>query len=150
MIKQKRTVGLIAFLRGSSNPADMMPGCANFDHCYGGCLFRTAEGTPNNDLLEEEKSKCSCLVQQGLRCASFERAILPMAKDIGLQSVYSQYEKSIGIEGALKISIGSARLCPECGAGLKLRQRFCDSCSKRRRQKSYRKVRENQRLVRHS
>ena len=150
MSKRKRTVGLLAFFRGSSYPAEGIPGCANYDKHYGGCLFRTAERTPSNDLLEEEKSKCSCLVQQDKRCAYFEKAVLSTAKDIGLQSVYSQYEKSIGIEGALKISIGSARLCPECGAGLKLRQRFCDSCSESRRRDSYRKSRENRRSKRNS
>ena len=129
----RKTVGLTTFLKGSSNPADRMPGCANYDHHYGGCLFRD-----------------TCLVQDGKRCSYFETTVLPTAKDIGLQSVYSQYEKSIGIEGALKISIGSARLCPECGAGLKLRQRFCDSCSESRRRDSYRKSRENRRSKRNS
>ena len=130
---KRKTVGLIAFLKGTSNPADMMPGCANYDGNYGGCL------------LDE-----TCKVEQGKRCVYFEKAVLPTAKDIGLQSVYSQYEKSIGIEGALKISMGQARLCPECGAGLKLRQRFCDSCSKRRRRDSYRKTRANKRSKRNT
>jgi len=43
-----------------------------------------------------------------------------------------------------------ARRCSDCGAALKPRQRCCANCKKRRREKSYRKARENQRSKRNS
>lgn len=43
---------------GDDDPKSRNPGCANFDHHYGGCLFRD-----------------ECLVQQGERCGYFERVI---------------------------------------------------------------------------
>jgi hypothetical protein len=43
---------------GDTDPKSRNPGCANFDHHYGGCLFRD-----------------ECLVQQGQRCRYFERVI---------------------------------------------------------------------------
>jgi len=43
---------------GDADPEASNPGCANFDHHYGGCLFRD-----------------ECLVQQGERCEYFERVI---------------------------------------------------------------------------
>jgi len=43
---------------GAADPKSRNPGCANFDHHYGGCLFRD-----------------ECLVQKGKRCEYFERVI---------------------------------------------------------------------------
>jgi hypothetical protein len=44
---------------GDTDPKAMILECANFDHYYGGCLFRD-----------------ECLVQQGEHCEYFERVIL--------------------------------------------------------------------------
>lgn len=132
MAKQKKSVGLIAFLRGNTDPAIGMPGCANYDHHYGGCLFAD-----------------TCQVEQGQRCGYFERAVLPTAEDIGLKGlVYSLYQEHVGIDGGLERE--PIRCCPDCGAELKPRQRYCDDCSKRRRLESYRKKREKNRSKRHS
>ncbi len=135
MAIRKRTVGLIAFLRGSTNPENKMPGCCNYDHDSGGCL-----------------DKDCCLVKQGRRCGYFEKVVLSTSVDLGLKElVYSLYQKHVGIaEDDPLINTANIRPCPDCGTELKPRQRFCASCSKRRRQKSYRKARENQRLVRNS
>ena len=122
MSMRKRSVGLIAFLKGNSDPAVDMPGCANYDHYYGGCLF--AE---------------TCLVEKGKRCGYFERAVLPTAEGIGLKElVYSLYERQVGIAGIGQFDSGEIRRCPDCGAELKPRQRYCDECSKKRRQKTRR------------
>jgi hypothetical protein len=51
----RKSVGLIMFLKGSSNPKQQMPGCANYDHYYGGC-----------SLWGE------CRQEQGKRCDYFE------------------------------------------------------------------------------
>ena len=126
MPKRKRTVGLIAFLKGSSSPEERMPGCANFDHYYGGCLFSD-----------------TCLVQEGKRCGYFEKAVLPTAADIGLKEhIYSQYQKHVGIAGVGQFDSGNIRRCPECGAELKPRQRYCDKCRDERRRDSYRRRRQ--------
>ncbi len=135
MIKQKRTVGLIAFLRGSTSPENKMPGCCNYDHDSGGCL-----------------DKDCCLVEQGKRCRYFEKVLLPTSVDLGLKElVYSLYQKHVGIaEDDPLINTANIRPCPDCGTELKPRHRYCDNCTRRRRQKSYRKARGNQRLVRNS
>jgi len=124
-MSKRKHIGLMAFLKGSSNPADQMPGCANYDHHYGGCIF--------ND---------TCLVQEGRRCGYFEKAVLPVASELGLQNIYEAYEKQTGA-GMLKRS--QARICPDCGEPLRPRQKFCDDCTRKRRQKT---KRENQRKFR--
>lgn len=125
MAKRKRTVGLIAFLKGNTDPAVGMPGCANYDHHYGGCLFHG-----------------SCLVEEGKRCGYFERAVLLTAVDIGLKElVYSLYERQVGIAGIGQFDSGEIRRCPDCGAELRWRQRYCDDCKHKRRRRSYRNSR---------
>jgi hypothetical protein len=134
MAKRRRTVGLIAFLKGSADPKAEMPGCANFDHHYGGCLLA---GT--------------CKAQDGQRCGYFERAVLPTAEEIGLTDVvYSAYEAHVGIAGNGLLKRGQVRRCPDCGDEVGPRQRYCRKCSKRRRRQSYRRARKKQRLVRNS
>jgi len=125
MAKRRRTVGLIAFLKGSTNPAEGMPGCGNYDHHYGGCLFGD-----------------KCLVQEGQRCEYFERAVLPTAADIGLKDVvYSAYERQVGIAGNGLLKRDQIRRC-QCGAELKRRQRYCDDCTAKRRRQTYRRSRQ--------
>jgi len=125
MAKRKRTVGLIAFLKGNTDPAVGMPGCANYDHHYSGCLYG------------------ACLVEAGQRCGYFEKAVLPIAGEIGQQKIYAAYES---LTGADPLARPQARLCPDCGAELKPRQRYCDDCKRKRRRQSYR----NSRLMRNS
>ena len=124
MAKRRRSVGLIAFLKGSSDPKEQMPGCANYDHYYGGCLFADA-----------------CLVEQGNRCGYFEKAVLPIAYELGLQNVYDAYEEQCGISGDGMLNRSSARVCPDCGGPIRPRQRYCDDCSRKRRRATYRRSR---------
>ena len=119
-MKRQRSVGLIAFLKGSTDPAAGMPGCANYDHHYGGCLFGD-----------------TCKVQEGQRCGYFERAVLPMAETIGLnEAIYSQYEQQVGIAGIGVLKRGQVRRCPDCGNEVGPRQRYCENCSTQRTQKA--------------
>ena len=121
MAKRKRSIGLIAFLKGSADPKAEMPGCANFDHRSDGCLCGDA-----------------CLVQTGQRCHHFEKVVLPTAGDIGLrESVHSQYRKHVGLGDNGELGTEPIRRCPDCRAELRPRQRYCDDCRKRRRRKSY-------------
>jgi len=81
-VDMRRTIGLVTFLKGNTDPAVGIPGCANYDHHHGGCLVGEA-----------------CKVEQGKRCGYFERAVLPTANDVGLgERVYSLYEKQTGIK----------------------------------------------------
>ncbi len=124
MAKGKRTVGLIAFLKGVSDPKTGMPGCANLDHHSSGCSYGNV-----------------CLVQTGKRCRYFEKVVLPTSGDIGLrESVYSQYRKHVGLDGNGELGIGPLRRC-DCGAELKQRKRYCDHCASKRRRETYRKSR---------
>ena len=119
MSKRRRSIGLIAFLKGNTDVAVGMPGCANYDHYYDECLFAD-----------------ECLVQQGKRCGYFERAVLPTAEDMGLtEQVYSLYEKHVGIDGGLNRE--PVRRCPDCGAEIKPRKRYCDDCVRKRRRKTF-------------
>jgi hypothetical protein len=125
MSKRRRTIGLIAFLTGKTDPAAGVPGCANYDHHYGGCLFG-------------EK----CKVEKGQRCAYFEKAVLPTAAQIGLKKhIYSRYANQVGIDVEIEALETEIKRCPDCGAELKPRQKYCDTCSKRRRRESYTKSR---------
>jgi hypothetical protein len=109
MARWKQTVGLIAFLKGNTDPKSGMPGCANYDHHYGGCLLAD-----------------TCKVQEGQRCGHFERAALPTAEEIGLADVvYSAYEAHVGIAGNGLLKRGQARRCPDCGDEVGPRQRYC-------------------------
>ncbi len=128
MVKRRRTVGLIAFLKGSTDPAVGMPGCADYDHHHGGCLLAD-----------------TCKVQEGQRCGYFERAVLPTVEAIGLKDVlYSAYEGHVGIAGNGLLKRGQIRRCPDCGDEVGPRQRYCSNCSKSRRRQSYRRAREKQ------
>jgi len=131
---KRRSVGLIAFLKGNTDPAVGMPGCANYDHHYGDCLLAD-----------------SCKVQDGKRCGYFERAVLPTADAVGLkEAIYSQYEQQVSIAGIGMLKRGQVRRCPDCGEEVGPRQRYCVNCSKRRRRKSYRRARDKRRLMRNS
>ena len=121
MVKRKRTVGLIAFLKGNTDPKKQMPGCANLDHHYGGCLFAQ-----------------ECKVQQGKRCHYFEEAVLPTAADIGqMEHIYSQYQSHVGLAG-YGLQAGKIRPCPDCGGELLPRQRYCSDCKRKRARASKR------------
>ena len=130
MGNRQRTVGLIAFLKGSSNPKEMMPGCANYDHHSGGCL-----------LAE------TCFVQKDRRCHYFEEVVLPTAADIGqLELVRSLYERHVGV-AETEPDTNRIRRCPGtdrhgCGAVLPPRKRYCDKCRDERRRDTYRKGRQ--------
>jgi len=129
-MKPKRLVTLKVFVKGSSNPDDLMPGCANYDHHYGGCVF--AE---------------TCKVLDGERCGWFERAVLPTAADIGQRDhVYALYEQTTGAlidRNKTRRKTGDVRPCPDCGSALRPRQRYCDACSKKRKRAASRERRLN-------
>ena len=118
MAKRNRTIGLIAFLKGSTDPKAGMPGCANYDHHYAGCLFQDV-----------------CLVQEGKRCGYFEKAVLPT----GTSEIYSKYEAHCDLTEPLVRP--EVRQC-SCGKVLKSRQRYCEDCSRKRRRATYRKSRQ--------
>lgn len=111
-----KIISLIQFLKGTTNPKDGTPGCADYDHHYGDCLF----------------SKCK--VEQGNRCSYFERAVLPT----GSSDVREKYESITGvyIEGI------AVNLCGDCGYRIPPRRRYCDKCVEKRRKATYRQRRD--------
>ena len=120
-----KKVKLLAFLQGSTKPEQRMPGCANYNSNRSDCLL--------GEL---------CLVEQGKRCDYFERCVLPTAAYNGqLLSLTRQYEEKTGATGLTGRSAAMGRDCPDCGAELSGRARYCDPCKKRRRQNAYRKAR---------
>ncbi len=126
---------LRAFIRGSTNPKEHTPGCANLDGSD--CIFVT------------DSDKSPCLIEIGKPCPYFEKAVLPTAEDIG-KSEYMRkaYAKQIGLD-ADKVT-AKTRYCPDCDGELKKGQKYCDICTKKRRIASYQKSRENKRLTRNS
>jgi hypothetical protein len=120
----RKTVGLITFLRGSSLPSDQMPGCANYDFDRDGCLFEDT----------------GCKVEKNKRCGYFERAVLPTAKDIGLQELVNDlYAEATGF---ISKPVKNIRRC-SCGEALMPRQRSCEKCLRNRRKSTYRQKRDN-------
>lgn len=113
MARRKRSVGLIALLKGNSDPKAEIPGCANYDHHYGGCLFQDV-----------------CLVQEDKRCGYFEKAVLPVGDSITRQ----KYEALTGAYIGGQVM----NLCSDCGKSVPPRRRYCDKCKKKRRQKTNR------------
>lgn len=119
-----KSVGLLTFLRGSSDPKAKMPGCANYDHHYGGCVFDK-----------------TCLVEDRKRCGYFEKSVLPTAVEIGLRdNLYKLYAKQIDIKEQLIQKPEDVRKCT-CGTPLLPRYRMCPKCSQKARQETYRNKR---------
>jgi len=119
-----KKIRLKTFLAGSSSPEQRMPGCANLDRSYGGCLF--AE---------------SCKVMDGFRCEYFEQAVLPTARDIGLYAeMLQQYKDQTGGEYDPVVDSDDQRQCA-CGQALEKRRRICDKCRRKRRKETYRRNR---------
>jgi hypothetical protein len=120
-------MNLNSFLKGSSNPTDKTPGCANYDHLFGGCLMVD-----------------TCHVEEGERCSWFEKAVLPTAADTGnLEKITTEYAKRLKkpeLSGVIasELGISAKRTCPDCGDVLQDRRRFCDRCKQRRSRAAHR------------
>ena len=126
---QGKTAGLIVFLKGDSNPKDKVPGCSNYDHYYGGCLFDE-----------------SCKVQSGQRCGYFEKAVLPTAIDTGqFENIIRRYKRRCKIE---YFDHSTIRTCPDCGNELPANKKYCSTCIVKRRRLTYRKARSKRNSLR--
>lgn len=106
---------LRAFIRGSTNPKDKTPGCANLDGSD--CIFIT------------DGDDYPCLIEIGKACPYFEKAVLPTAEDIG-KSEYMRkaYAKQIGLDADKVSASDAARHCPGCDVELKAGEKYCKSC----------------------
>ena len=113
-----KSVGLIRFLKGTTDVKAGMPGCVNYDRLSGDCLLGK-----------------KCKVEQGKRCSYFERAVLPTGDD----SIRQKYEDLTGVYVKGK----AANLCGDCGARIPPGRRYCDNCRRKRRQATYRRNRGN-------
>lgn len=103
--------------------------CTNFDNHHQTCL----DGEP-------------CKVLGGKQCGYFEKNVLcpPDYKyklpNYDYAKLFAQYAEQTGTK-AQRVEV---RRC-ECGNPLRLRQRFCDDCSLKRRKDSNRKYNRNSR-----
>jgi hypothetical protein len=83
-----------------------------------------------------------CGVLSGKRCGYFEKRVLVLGSpdykfrlpDYDYQKLFAQYAEVTNTES----KVVKQRLC-DCGAPLKHRRRFCDSCSQKKRKVSNRK-----------
>lgn len=88
--------------------------CANYQSHYDICIIN-------------EKP---CLLSENKRCPYFEKVIFPIAAQQGVLNKvriwYEMKEKSV-------------RSCPDCGAELAYRKRYCNRCSKKRKRTTQRR-----------
>jgi len=105
--------------------------CANFDRHYQTCI-----------------DDAPCKVLEGRRCGYFERCVLGppdyrfRLPDCDYGKLFAQYAEQTGTESQTV----EQRLCA-CGAPLRLRQRFCDDCTRKRRLKAKREYQRETRTV---
>jgi len=105
--------------------------CCNFDRHYQTCI-----------------DDAPCKVLSGKRCGYFEKCVLGPADyryrlpDCDYGKLFAQYAEQTGTESQTV----EQRLCA-CGAPLRLRQRFCDDCTRKRRQKAQREFQRKSRTV---
>lgn len=118
-MKKTKESTIVAFLKDN---------CANYDRHYQKCLFAD-----------------SCRVFDGQRCGYFEKCVLgpPDYKyklpGYDYSKLFAQYAE---LTGAQRQRV-KVRRCG-CGAVLSPRQRFCESCAKKRRLATYRENRQRQ------
>lgn len=134
-----KTVSLLKFLKGSSKPADKMPGCSRYDHKNGRCLlcWRGCGDKERCKGCTDFEPYTLCQIQIGNRCPYFHKAVLPTAIDIGqLERLTKLYHKQVGIGNFKPSNLQNGkpiRQCPGidengCGNELKSRRRLCDEC----------------------
>ena len=101
----------------------------------GSCLGIKPEDLVDSgqEKLASPKGKCLLLLKK--RCRYFEDAVLPLANDPPssykpgeLQECRERYYAMMGIPRKSP----TVRTCPDCGAALAKRQRFCARCSSKR------------------
>ena len=150
---KSREVSLLVFLRGSSNHKDRMPGCANYDRLYGGCLvcWCRCEDKEHCRTCPDYEHYSKCQIEIGRRCAYFEKAVLPTAKQIGqLERLEKIYRKRAGFKSNERLNIKKAvRKCPgldgnKCDAELIPRMRLCDDCREKKNRANKRKWKQEQ------
>jgi len=104
-----------------------------------------------------------CLVKRRMRCRYFEGCVLPLSSRVpvyaGAASDYRRNLSPQAIDGApqavkdhpffhtfnSRAGGTKARMCPECGAPLAKRKRYCAKCTAKRRRESYRDEKRRQR-----
>lgn len=126
-----QNISLTAFIKGNHSSKPPIPGCASYDTHYGGCVYAV-----------------HCKVEQGKRCGYFERAVLPVAAQLGIGGLIGDaYADKVHLVGFRPKMTRDARLCG-CGAPLKPRQRLCEKCAVEKRRKTYREGQRKSRLAR--
>jgi len=149
-----RTIGLLSFLRGSSDQNNGTPGCSNYNHEHGGCLLCWSK-CDKSVCVACELQDTRCRVELGQRCNYFEKAVLPTAWQIGCgDSILKQYRQKSGEDliGKVKeIKHEDTKYC-ECGEPLRLGWTVrCPKCQRKYRRQykkeHQQKLREKERLL---
>jgi hypothetical protein len=126
-------MGLKQFIKGTTDPKDQTPGCANYDSHYGGCLYAD-----------------TCMVEQGKRCSFFERSVLPTASQLkDGHWIIDEYQRTVGSNRPLGITLTKVNFC-ECGATIPIGRRYCDTCKRRQRAKTKREYQKKFRMSKRS
>ena len=90
-----------------------------------------------------------CRLSLNERCEYFERFVLPLADHPGpkadpklqLRRANARAAYSRQHELQEEAAYAAGRACPDCGAALALRKRYCPTCAAKRRKKTYRAAR---------
>jgi hypothetical protein len=107
--------------------------CANWLNENAGCYL-------HEKISYEPIAKATageCVLADGNTCDYFRACVLPIAPP-PVQSDYMKIDTTIRLAKKAK-----KRPCPDCGESMKPRQRFCEKCTQKRRQKTYRQSRQN-------
>lgn len=124
MRQRRRHSGLLEFIRKT---------CPNYDGHYGYCRCFDDSVLVNGKLQPVQEHE-RCLIQRGERCGLFEKVLLGIARQDGIYDrISGQY---VQVNRAIRRV--TVRRCPDCGAELLPRRRYCDSCKERRRRKTNR------------
>ena len=84
--------------------------CAQYVHYYSTCLF----------------GECPCLLSEGKRCPYFERVLIPIAGQQGVANKVIEWYDGDAVD---------TRACPDCGAELAYRKRYCPKCARKRKRR---------------
>ncbi len=110
--------------------------CASFtgNGCIGVTIKRELDRKGRIELKNKmfnNSGKC-LVIEEKKPCVFFRKSVLPLAEHYGVYSkILSEYTK---IDESIVKNIHT-RFC-ECGEELKPRERFCEKCKKKRRQKT--------------
>ena len=103
-------------------------------------------------------AELTCRVKAGERCGYFEKFVLPLADQPGPKDDPKRQLRRASARDAYwrqhqlqeEVAHPAGRACPDCGAALAYRKRFCPICGARRRREAYRAARSRRDVTRNT